>query len=83
MADLVRNAKQLGNAIRRARRRLGMSQGELGERAGVRQGTISEIENGTRGGQLETVLALLAVLGLELQVTARSGDSLADIERDF
>lgn len=83
MADLVRNAKQLGNAIRRARRRLGLSQGELGERAGVRQGTISEIESGTRGGQLETVLALLAVLGLELQVTARSGDSQADIERDF
>jgi len=74
MSELARSPEQLGNAIRRARKKRGMSQSDLGEKAGLRQETISLIENGNPAAKLETILAILSVLGLELQISSR--DSL-------
>lgn len=71
MSELARSPEQLGNAIRRARKKRGMSQSELGEKAGLRQETISLIENGNSAAKLETILAVLAVLNLELQIHSR------------
>lgn len=71
MSQLARNPEQLGNLIRRARRRLGWSQTVLGEKAGVRQETVSLVENGHAAARLDTILALLAALDLDLQVEAR------------
>lgn len=73
MAELARSPEQIGNAIRRVRKRLGMSQSALGEKAGLRQETISLIENGNPAAKLETILAVLSVLDLELQIAPRSG----------
>lgn len=72
MSDLARDPKQMGNAIRRARKRLKLSQGALGGRAGVRQETISLIETGHAGAKVETILAILAALDLELRIAPRS-----------
>lgn len=72
MAELARSPEQIGNAIRRARKKRGMSQSELGEKAGLRQETISLIENGNPAAKLETILAVLAALDLELQIHPRS-----------
>lgn len=72
MLDLARTPKQLGNAIRNARRALGWSQTELGLKAGLRQETISLIETGNAATRLDTLLAVLAALGLELRVAPRS-----------
>jgi len=71
-ADLARSPKQLGNVIRRHRKRLGLNQSELGERAGLRQETISLIETGNPAVRLDTLLAVLAALNLEFQIAARS-----------
>ncbi|MAF97323.1 MAG: transcriptional regulator [Micavibrio sp.] len=71
MSELARSPEQLGNAIRRARKKNGMSQSDLGEKAGLRQETISLIENGNSATKLETILAVLAVLNLELQIHPR------------
>ena len=46
MSDLARDPRQLGNLIRRARKCRALSQGTLGAKAGLRQETISLIENG-------------------------------------
>ena len=46
MSDLARDPKQIGNLVRRARKRCGLSQAQLGEKAGLRQATISQIETG-------------------------------------
>ena len=73
MAELARSPEQIGNAIRRARKRLGMSQSALGEKAGLRQETVSLIENGNPATKLETILAVLSVLNLELQIAPRTG----------
>jgi HTH-type transcriptional regulator / antitoxin HipB len=73
MTELARSPEQIGNAIRRARKRLGMSQSALGEKAGLRQETVSLIENGNPATKLETILAVLSVLNLELQIAPREG----------
>ena len=79
MNDLARDPKQIGNLIRRARKRQSMSQGALGAKAGLRQETISLIENGNAAAKIETILAVLAALDLELRVAPRSkGDLVAE-----
>jgi len=72
MSDLARNPKQIGTLIRRQRKRLDLNQSELGERAGLRQETISLIENGNPASRLDTILAVLAALDLEFQIAPRS-----------
>lgn len=72
MADLARSPEQIGNAIRRARKKRGMSQSELGERTGLRQATISLIEKGHPAAKLETILAVLSALDLEFQIGNRT-----------
>jgi HTH-type transcriptional regulator/antitoxin HipB len=72
MSDLARTPRQIGAIIRRNRRRLGLSQSELGERAALRQETISLIETGNSATRLDTILAVLAALDLEFQIAARS-----------
>ena len=72
MKTLARDARQLGNLIRRARKQQAMSQKDLGDRAGRRQETISLLENGNPAAKVETVLSVLAALHLELQVVPRT-----------
>lgn len=71
MAELARSPKQIGSVIRRARKKCSMSQSELGTKAGLRQETISLIENGNPAAKLETILAVLSALGLEFQIAQR------------
>lgn len=82
MDQIARTAKQLGAAIRRRRRSLGLSQAALGERAHLRQATISALENGEPGTQLRTMIDVMAALGLEVVVRERT-KSGADIEDIF
>lgn len=79
----ARTPRQLGNLIRRARKQRGWSQSQLAERVGLRQGTISLIETGNPATRVDTLLALLAALDLELQVASRLKDSRAGIEDLF
>lgn len=72
MSELARSPEQFGNVIRRARKKRGMSQSELGEKAGLRQETISLIENGNAATKLETILAVLSALNLEFQINERT-----------
>ena len=83
MTELARTSKQLGNLIRRARKNQGLSQAELGAKAGLRQATISEIEAGRSGAKLESILKVLAILNLEIRIDPRSIGSSTDIESLF
>ena len=83
MSELARSPEQLGNAIRRARKKRGMSQSELGEKAGLRQETISLIENGNPAAKLETILAVLSALDLELEVAERKRAFSSAFSKDF
>lgn len=79
MVKLARSPEQIGNVIRRARKNSGMSQSKLGEKAGLRQETISLIEKGNSAAKLETILSILSALDLELQISERTAVSLGDI----
>lgn len=72
MNELARNPTQIGNAIRRARKKRGLSQQALADQTGLRQATISQIEQGDVLAGVETLLIILAALDLELQIGPRS-----------
>jgi HTH-type transcriptional regulator / antitoxin HipB len=78
MQSLARTPQQVGAIIRHTRKRLGRSQGALGEIAGLRQETISLIETGNPAARLDTILSLLGALDLEIRIVPRSGNR--DIE---
>lgn len=82
MNDLARDPKQVGNLIRRARKRQALNQKLLGEKAGLRQETISLIETGNAATKLETLLAVLSALNLELRIAPRSQGGLG-LESDY
>jgi HTH-type transcriptional regulator/antitoxin HipB len=82
METIARTPLQLGNSIREARRKLGVSQEELAAKVGVRQRTISDIENGG-AARLDTLLRVLGALSLELVIRPRTQGSASDIEAIF
>jgi HTH-type transcriptional regulator / antitoxin HipB len=81
--QIARTEKHLGAIVRRARKKAGLSQGILGERIHLRQGTISRLEAGEPAVQLHTVMETLSALGLELVVRPRTSGTTADIEDLF
>jgi HTH-type transcriptional regulator/antitoxin HipB len=82
MDTIVRTPLQLANNIRVKRRKLSLSQEQLAAKIGVRQKTLSDIEN-ARSARLDTLLKILAVLDLELVVRTRTKSSANDIEAIF
>ena len=77
MTTLARSPDQIGNIIRSARRKRGWSQTQLGEKAGLRQETISLSEPGNPATRVDTILAVLAALDLERHVAPRSKSQAA------
>jgi y4mF family transcriptional regulator len=61
-------AQKLGKAIRRSRKSLKLSQSTLAQLAGVSLNYISQLEQGKPKAQLDTLLNVLEVLGLELNL---------------
>ena len=59
-----------------------MSQVQVAAKIGLRQRTLSDIEN-SKSARLDTLLRILAVLDLELVVRERTKSSADDIEAIF
>lgn len=72
MDQIVRTSKQLGAAIRRHRRSVGISQAQLGAKTNLRQATISALEQGEPGTELRTLVDVITALRLEMVVRDRS-----------
>ena len=77
----ARTAEQIGEAIRRARKTRGWTQGDISARTNLRVATISSLENGDAGTKLATLLAVMAALGLEFRLVERG--SSVEIEDIF
>jgi HTH-type transcriptional regulator/antitoxin HipB len=80
--QIARDARQIGQALRRRRKTLGLTQAAVGKKAQVRQETVSKLESGRSGAPLHTMLAVLRALNLELVIRERSKAEL-DIEDLF
>jgi HTH-type transcriptional regulator / antitoxin HipB len=83
MEQIARDPRQIGAALRRQRKRLGVSQDRLGKKIGLRQATISSLESGDAGTKLGTLLDALSALDLELVIRTRTKGRQADIEDIF
>ena len=83
MSDPARDPKQIGAILRRARKQRALSQGQLGEKAGLRQETISLVETGHAAARIETVLKMLSALDLEFQIAPRSRGWRRQLVSDF
>ena len=82
MDQIARTPKQIGDALRRQRRRLGLNQAGLGEKTNLRQATISTVEAGEPGTQLRTLCDLMSALDLEFVIRPRTRampDAIEDI----
>lgn len=83
MEQIARTPKQIGDALRRRRRKLGVSQTGLGEQTKLRQATVSVVETGAPGTQLSTFCDILAALDLELVIRPRTKAAPTAIEDIF
>ena len=59
--------------VRSARRRVGLTQRQLAEKAGVPQSTVGRIESGVTDPRSETLIRLLRACGEDLEALPRIG----------
>lgn len=65
------STSSIGDAVRRARKGMGLRQDELAAAAGVGLRFLVELERGKPTVQLGRTLSVLNAVGLDLQVVAR------------
>lgn len=68
---IERQLTQLGAALRNARIEAGLTQDELGARAGVSRQLVSRVESGSPRGEIGRVAQVAAALGYRLTVEPR------------
>lgn len=73
--------KQLGAAVRARRRRLGLTQQQAAELAGISVNLLSEIEAGKASVHFCKLLAILHALGLQLNVA--DGRDIIKISEEY
>lgn len=83
MEQIVRTPEQIGYAVRRRRRQLGLTQMSLGEKTKLRQATVSALEAGEARTQLRTLCAVLAALDLEFVIRPRTKSAVAEEIEDI
>ncbi len=67
----ITSPESLGGALKMHRKKLGLTQGEAGGKFNLTQKTVSNIENGRPGVQLETLFRLMSALNLEIHLELR------------
>lgn len=72
METITRTPEQLGQALKSRRVRIDLSQTDVGSEVGIKQKTISTLENHTSSSTVETLFKALSALGLELVVREKS-----------
>ena len=73
--------KSFGIALRKCRKRAGISQEQLNFRTGVHRTYISEIERGVKSPTLHTVAALAKALGMKPSDLMRMAEELETKKR--
>ncbi len=76
MIHKISSPETLGQALRAERKHKGMSQKVVGHSVGMEQHTVSKIEKGNPGTELNTLFRLLAALDLELTLQPRQKPAL-------
>lgn len=72
--EVTHDAPMIGAVVRQTRREHGLTQSQLAGLAGTGLRFVSELERGKPSVALDKMLAVLAVLGLQLTVTRSDTD---------
>ena len=75
---MIQDPPTAGSLLRDARRRSGLSQAELAERAGIAQSVVSVYESGRREPSLATIARLVRATGHELHLELRDPEEPLD-----
>jgi len=67
----ITSAEDLGRALKMRRKKLGLTQIEAGKKFNLTQKTVSSIESGRPGVQLETLFRLMSALNIEIHLESR------------
>ncbi len=70
----------LTNAVREARKRVGMSQGEVAQELGVSQSWVSKLESANHDHQIESVVSLLDAVGAELLMAIKVNSDIIPVQ---
>lgn len=73
---LARSPKELALFISNQRKKLKLSQAEVGKRVGLKQQTISEFENNPEGTKLSTLFHILSAVNLDIKILTKNNVSL-------
>lgn len=76
---MLRSIKDIGDLVAAKRQQRNMTQAELARRVGVRQATISDVENGKADIRVGTLFAILNVLDVRLM----TDEHMMRTDRDF
>ena len=71
IAARIKNRLDFGNYVAHARRAAGLTQAELAEKARIHRVSLSEIERGSTAARLDTILAIMRALGMQLRAEPR------------
>jgi len=71
METVIRSNKELGAALRMARKSKNLRQVDVAQKASVRQALVSDLENGTTMARLDTVIKVLSALDMDLSIIPR------------
>ena len=72
---LVISPKVLAICVVDQRKKLKLSQAEVGDRVGLKQQTISQFENNPEGTRVETLFRILSAVNLDLHLLAKDKSS--------
>ena len=67
----IMKQKEIGNAIKERRKKLGINQQTLADLAGMAVNTVVAIERGEGNPQLSTLLTILDTLGLQADINMK------------
>lgn len=73
---LISSPKELALFAMNQRKKLKLSQSDVGKLVGVKQQTISEFEINPEGTRIETLFRILSALNLDVQLATKSEKTL-------
>jgi len=79
---LIQSPLQLGNALRQARKQLGLTQSQLALASGVGVRFIVDLEAGKPTLRLENILRVLNALGGELQISGLPSSVVEELSKE-
>lgn len=77
---LIHSPRELALFFVNQRKKLQLSQAEVGKRVGLKQQTISEFEIRPESTQVDTLFRILSALGLDIKVLAKDEAVITQIK---